>query len=74
MTLHKITQSHTQWFSVCQNTTSKFQTTANFKSSVKENNDLNKAFRFVHDISQHNTSFAQVQWFICCLYKLKSEF
>jgi hypothetical protein len=42
MTLHKITELHTKQFSVYTNITSKYQTTAKLKISVKENNDSNR--------------------------------
>jgi hypothetical protein len=35
-TLHKITEVHTEWFSVCPNITSKFCTIAIFKRIVKQ--------------------------------------
>jgi hypothetical protein len=39
MALHKITEFHTEWFSICTNITSKFHTIAIPKSSVEQNND-----------------------------------
>jgi hypothetical protein len=42
MTLHKITDFYTEWFSICHNIISKFWTTSIFKSSIKENNDSHK--------------------------------
>jgi restriction endonuclease S subunit len=51
ITLHTITEFYTKWFSVCPNITSKFRTTAIFKSSVKENNGSNKTYRYIHDLS-----------------------
>jgi hypothetical protein len=50
MTLHKITEFYTEWFSVCTNITSKFGTIAIFKNCVKQNNDSNKTYRYVHDL------------------------
>jgi hypothetical protein len=50
MTLHKITEFYTEWFSVCLKLTSKFRTIAIFKNCVKQNNDSNKTYRYVHDI------------------------
>jgi hypothetical protein len=49
MTLHKITEFYTEWFSVCPNITSKFRNTAVFKSFVKCNNDSNKTCRYARD-------------------------
>jgi hypothetical protein len=42
----------------------KFQNTAIFKSSFKENFDSNKACKYVHEFSMHKTSSVEVQWFI----------
>jgi hypothetical protein len=50
MTLHKITQFYTEWFSVYHNITSKFRTIAIFKNCIKQNNDSNKTYRYVHDL------------------------
>jgi hypothetical protein len=50
MTLHKITEFYTELFSVYHNITSKFRNIAIFKNFVKENNDSNKASRYVHDL------------------------
>jgi hypothetical protein len=50
MTLHKITEFYTEWFSVYHNITSKFRTVAIFKNCVKQNNDSNKTYRCVHDL------------------------
>jgi hypothetical protein len=47
MTLHKITEFYTKWFSFFPNIISKFQTTAIFKSSVKENHHSNRSCRYV---------------------------
>jgi hypothetical protein len=37
MTLHKITEFDTEWFSICPNITLKFRTIAVFKNCVKQN-------------------------------------
>jgi hypothetical protein len=50
MTLHKITEFCTEWFSVYPNITSTFRTIAIFKNCVKQNNDSNKTYRYVHDL------------------------
>jgi hypothetical protein len=50
MTLHKITEFYTEWFSVYPNTTSKFRTITMFQNCVKQNNDSNKTYRYVHDL------------------------
>jgi hypothetical protein len=39
MTLHRISELYTQWFSVCLNITSKFRTIAIFENFVKQHND-----------------------------------
>jgi hypothetical protein len=39
MTLQKITEFYTEWFSVYPNITTKFRTIAIFKNCVKQNND-----------------------------------
>jgi hypothetical protein len=49
MTMHKITEFYTEWFSVYP-ITSKFHTIATFKKCVKQNNDSNKTYRYVHDL------------------------
>jgi hypothetical protein len=36
MTLHKITEFYTEWFSICLNTTSQFCTMTILKSFVKQ--------------------------------------
>jgi hypothetical protein len=59
MTLHKITEFYTEWFSVYHNITSKVRTVATFKNCIKQNNDSNKAYRFVHDL------FSKVNLFEC---------
>jgi hypothetical protein len=48
MTLHKITELYTEWFSVYHNITSKFRSIAIFKNCVNQNNDSNKIYRYVH--------------------------
>jgi hypothetical protein len=57
MTLHKITEFYTQLFSVYPNISSKFRTIAIFKNCVKQNNDSNKTYRYVHDLLLHLSSF-----------------
>jgi hypothetical protein len=52
MTLHKITELYTEWFSVYPNITSNFRTIVIFKNCVKQNNNSNKTCRYVHDLSQ----------------------
>jgi hypothetical protein len=57
MTFHKITEFYTEWFSVYSNITSKFRTIAKFKNCVKQNNDSNKTYRYVHDLLLYQSSF-----------------
>jgi hypothetical protein len=58
MTLHKITEFYTQQFSVYPITTSTFRTIAMFnKNCVKQNNDSNKTYRYVHDLLLDQSSF-----------------
>jgi hypothetical protein len=57
MTLHKITEFYTEWFSVYPNITSKFPTIAIFKNCVKQNNDSNKTYKYVHDLILYKSSF-----------------
>jgi hypothetical protein len=57
MTLHKITEFYTEWFSVYHNITSKFRTNAIFKNCVKQKNDSNKTYRYVHDRLLYQSSF-----------------
>jgi hypothetical protein len=57
MTLHKITEFYTEWFSVYPNITSKIRTIAIFKNRVKQNNDSNKTYRYVHDLLPYQSSF-----------------
>jgi hypothetical protein len=56
MTLHKITEFYTEWFSVYPNITLKFRTII-FKNCVKQNNDSNKTYRYVHDLLLYQSSF-----------------
>jgi hypothetical protein len=44
------------------------------KSSVKENNDSNKTFWCVHDLSFYETSLVYVQWFAIFFHKKKENF
>jgi hypothetical protein len=74
MTFHKITEFYTQWFSVYPNITSKFRTIAIFKNCVKQNNDSNKTYRYVHDRLRYQSSFVHVQQFMSCLRKTNYEF
>jgi hypothetical protein len=57
MTLHKITEFYTEWFSVYPNITSQFRTIAIFNKCVKQNNDSNKTYRYVHDLLLYQSSF-----------------
>jgi hypothetical protein len=57
MILHKITEFYTEWFSVYPNITSKFLTIAMLKNCVKQNNNSNKTYRYVHDILLYQSSF-----------------
>jgi hypothetical protein len=58
MTLHKITEFYTEWFSIHPNITSKFRAIAIFnKNCVKQNNDSNKTYRYVHDLLLYQSSF-----------------
>jgi hypothetical protein len=57
MTLHKITEFHTDWFSDYHNLTSKFRTIAILINCVKQINDSNKTCRTVHDLLLFQTSF-----------------
>jgi hypothetical protein len=74
MILHKITEFYTEWFSVYSNTTSKLRTIAIFKNCVKQNNDSNKTYRYIHDLLLYQSSFVQVQRFMSCLHNTKYEF
>jgi hypothetical protein len=71
MTLHKITEFYTKLFSVYHNKTSKFHTIIIFKKCVKQNNDSNKTYRYVHDLLLLQSSFVWVQWFMSCFHKNK---
>jgi hypothetical protein len=57
MTLHKITEFYTELFSVYHNITSKFRSIAIFKNCVKQTNDSNKTYRYVHDFLPYHSSF-----------------
>jgi hypothetical protein len=57
MTLHKITEFYTEWFSVYPNITSEFRIIAIFKNFVKQNNDSNKTYRYDHDLLLSQSSF-----------------
>jgi hypothetical protein len=57
MTLHKITEFYTEWFSVYPNIISKVRTMAIFKNCVKQNNNSNKTYRYVHDLLQNQSAF-----------------
>jgi hypothetical protein len=74
MTMHKITEFYTELFSVYHNITSKFRTIAIFKNSVKQNNDSNKTYRYVHNLLLYQSSFVKVQRFMSCLHKTNFEF
>jgi hypothetical protein len=69
MTLHKITEFYTEWFSVCPNIPSKFRTITIFKNCVKQNNDSMETYRYVHDLLVYQSSFVEVQRFMSFLYK-----
>jgi hypothetical protein len=57
MALHKITEFYAEWFSVYPNINSKFRTIVIFKNCVKQNNDSNKTYRYVHDLLLSHSSF-----------------
>jgi hypothetical protein len=57
--LHKITEFYTQCFSVYPDITSKFWTIAIFKNYVKQNNDSNKTYSYVHGLLLYQSSFAK---------------
>jgi hypothetical protein len=57
MTLLKITEFYAELFSVYHNINSKFRTIAIFKNCVKQNNDSNKTYRYVHDLLLYQSSF-----------------
>jgi hypothetical protein len=71
MTLHKITELYTEWFSVCPNITSKFLIISMLKNFAEENNDTNKACTHVHDILLYQSLCIKVQRFISCVHKTK---
>jgi hypothetical protein len=74
MTLHKIIEFCKDWFSLWPTLNSKIQTTIIFKSSVRENIDLNKIDRCVHDLALYKTSFDEGQQFMSYPHKIKCEF
>jgi hypothetical protein len=51
MTLHKITEFYTKLFSVYPNINSNIRTIAIFKNCIKQNNDSNKTYIYVHDVT-----------------------
>jgi hypothetical protein len=57
MTLHKITEFYTELFRVYHSITSKFRTIVIFKNCIKQNNDSNKTYRYVHDLLLYQSSF-----------------
>jgi hypothetical protein len=57
MTLHIITEFYTELFSIYPNITSKFRTIVIFRNCIKENNDSNKTYRYVHDLLLYQSSF-----------------
>jgi hypothetical protein len=57
MTLHKITEFYTEFFRVYYSITSKFRAIAIFKNCVKQNNDSNKTYRYVHYLLLFQSSF-----------------
>jgi hypothetical protein len=57
MTMHKITDFYTVWFSVCPNIISIFRTITTIKNLIKYNNDSNKTCRYAHNLSLFQTSF-----------------
>jgi hypothetical protein len=57
MTLHKITKFYTEWFNVYTNVASKFRTIVIFKNCVRQNNDSNKTYRYVHNLLLYQSSF-----------------
>jgi hypothetical protein len=71
MTLHKITELCTEWFSFCPNLTSEFRTIAMFKRSVKQSDYSNKSFRYVFDLLLHQSSLDNVEHFMSCLHKFQ---
>jgi hypothetical protein len=71
VTLYKIAEFCTRWFSGYPNITSKFRIIAIFKSFVKENNDSNETCRCGHDLLLNQTSLVEMQRFVSCLHKTK---
>jgi hypothetical protein len=69
----KITEFYKK-ISVCPNITSKFRNTAMFESSIKENNDSNKTYTYVHGLSMLKTIFVHIQGFMSSLRKIKFKF
>jgi hypothetical protein len=57
MTLYKITEFYTEWFSVYLNTTSEFRTIVIFKKLRQTKNDSNKTYRYVHDLFLYQSLF-----------------
>jgi hypothetical protein len=57
MIFHKIAEFYAELFSVYHNITSKFRTIATFKNSVKQNNDSNKTYKYVHDLLLYQSLF-----------------
>jgi hypothetical protein len=57
MTLQKITEFYTEWFNFYPNIISKFRTIAIFENWVKQNNDSDKTYRYVHDLLLYQSSF-----------------
>jgi hypothetical protein len=50
MVPHKITEFYMHWFSACTNITSRFRTIIIFKSFIKQNNESNKTYMYIHDL------------------------
>jgi hypothetical protein len=57
MTLYKITEFYTEWFSVYPNITSKFRTITIFKNCVKQNNDSIQIKLIGMSMISYNTKF-----------------
>jgi hypothetical protein len=74
MTLHKITEFCTEWFSVYPNINSKFRIIVIFKNCVKQNNNSSLTCRYVHDLLLYQSSFVKMQRFMSCLHKTNYEF
>jgi hypothetical protein len=60
MTLRKITEFCTEWFSVYPKINSKFYTIVIFKNCVKQNNNSNIYCRYVHDLLLYQSSYVKV--------------